>query len=112
MHTQDGLKWTLSVVLAASLLSATSAGAAGATLSLVQDGTAVYTVVVPDGKDEVAMSAATMLASTVEKASGTKLAIVRETEAPAGPKVFIGKTRTAEKAGLNVAAMKGIACVL
>jgi hypothetical protein len=37
---------------------------------------------------------------------------VRETESPPGPKVFIGKTRAAEKAGLNLAAMKGIACVL
>ena len=112
MKTQHGLKRTLPVILAAFLLSATSAGAAGATLSLVQDGKAVYAVVVPDGKDAVAMSAAAMLAETVEKASGARLAIVREAEAPAGPKVFIGKTRAAEKAGLNVAAMKGIACVL
>ena len=53
MQTQDGLKWTLSVILAASLLSATSAGTAGAALSLVQDGKAIYTVVVPDGQDAV-----------------------------------------------------------
>jgi len=37
---------------------------------------------------------------------------VEETQAPAGPKVFIGKTRAAEKTGLNVPAMKGLACVL
>ena len=112
MKTQHGLKWTLSVIVAVSLLSAPTVRAAGATLSLVQDGKAVYTVVVPDGKGAVAMSAATMLADTLEKASGARLAIVEETQAPAGPKVFIGKTRAAEKAGLNVTAMKGLACVL
>jgi hypothetical protein len=112
MRTQHGLKWTLSAIVAVSLLSAPTVLAAGATLDLVQDGKAVYTVVVPDGKGAVAMSAATMLADTLEKASGARLAIVEETGAPAGPKVFIGKTRAAEKAGLNVAAMKGIACVL
>ncbi len=58
------------------------------------------------------MSAATMLADKVEKATGARLAIVEETQAPGGPKVFIGKTRAAEKAGLNVAAMKGLSCVL
>ena len=43
-------------------------------------------MVVPDGKDTVAMSAATMLANTVEKASGARLAVVEEANAPAGPK--------------------------
>ena len=70
METQNGLKWTLPVIVAVSLLGTPTVRAAGATLSLVQDGKAVYTVVVPDGKDAVAMSAATMLADTVEKASG------------------------------------------
>ena len=37
--------------------------AAGATLSLVQDGKPVYAVVVPDGNDAVTLSAATVLAS-------------------------------------------------
>ena len=112
MKTQHGMKWTLAVIVAVSLLGAPAVCAGEMALNLVQDGKAVYTVVVPDGKDAVAMSAATMLADAVEKASGARLAIVREAEAPAGPKVFIGKTRAAEKAGLNVAAMKGIACVL
>ena len=53
-------------MVAVSLLSAPTVRAAGVTLSLVQDGKAVYTVVVPDGKDAVAMSAATMLADTVD----------------------------------------------
>ena len=112
MKTQCGLSWTLAVIVAVSLLQASSAWAAGATLNLVQDGKAAYTIVVPDGKDAVVMSAANMLADTVEKASGARLIIVQEAQAPAGPKVFIGKTHAAEKAGLKVSEMKGLACVL
>ena len=97
MKTQIGLKWTLPVIVVASLLSAPAVCAGETALNLVQDGKAVYTVVVPDGKDAVAMSAATMLADAVKKASGARLAIVEETKAPARPKVFIGKTRAAVK---------------
>ena len=67
MKTQHGLRWTLPVIVAASLLGTPTVRATGATLSLVQDGNPVYAVVVPDGDDAVAMSAATMLAGTVEK---------------------------------------------
>ena len=82
--------------MAVSLLSTPTICAAGATLRLVQDGKPIYAVAVPDGKEAVAMSAATMLADTVAKASGARLAIVRETEAPAGPKAFIGETLAAD----------------
>lgn len=111
MNTESSLaRVSWAVVAAIGLWWA--AVASGASLNLVQDGRAVYTIVIPDGKDTLAMSAATMLVKAVEKASGAKLAIVEETNAPAGPTVFIGKTRAAEKAGLNLAGMKGIACVL
>ena len=60
MEMQNGLIWTLPVVVAVSLLGVPDARAAEAALNLVQDGKAVYTVVVPDGKDTVARSAATM----------------------------------------------------
>ncbi|MHB0958884.1 MAG: hypothetical protein ACYC0X_14930 [Pirellulaceae bacterium] len=41
-------------------------------MSLVQDRKPVYAVVVPDGNDAVAMSAATMPVDTVEKAQPLK----------------------------------------
>jgi hypothetical protein len=50
MKTQLGLKWTLPVIVAVSLLSAPTLWIGGATLNLVQDGKAVYAVVVPDGQ--------------------------------------------------------------
>jgi hypothetical protein len=110
MKSQDNRKWTLSVIAVFYFLSTPAIRGAGPTLSLVQDGKAVNTVVVPDGKGALALSAARMLADTLEKASGARLTIVREAEAPAGPKVFLGKTPAALQRRLRpcpVTASKG-----
>jgi hypothetical protein len=69
-------------------------------LRLVADGKPVFSIVVPNGADAFAQKAAALLASTVRKASGAELAVVEEKNAPAGPKVYIGRTRAAEKAGV------------
>jgi outer membrane protein assembly factor BamB len=58
MQAQHGLRWTLPVVVAATLLGTPTVRAVGATLSLVQDGKPVYAVVVPDGNDAVMTSSA------------------------------------------------------
>ncbi|MBI4027927.1 MAG: DUF4838 domain-containing protein [Verrucomicrobia bacterium] len=81
-------------------------------LKLVDEGKPVFTIVVPDGKDPLAMSAANALASAVELASGAKLPIVEENQATDGPNVFIGMTRAAEKAGLRLKELSGLSCVL
>jgi len=94
------------------LAAAGDAALAQDTLALVRGGKPVYTIVVPDGRDRFSMAAATMLGSAVERASGARLKIVEETRAPAGPKVFIGLTRAAEKAGLNLKQLTGLTCVL
>jgi hypothetical protein len=95
MKTQHRLRWTLPVIVAASLLGTPTVRAAGATLSLVQDGKPVYAVVVPDGNDAVAMSAATMLADTVEKASGA----VHHRGGNAGPRFLSAKRARQSRPG-------------
>jgi len=81
-------------------------------LNLVEDGKPGYTIVVPDGRPKLAMEAANLLARIVRRASDARMGIVEERAAPAGPKVFIGMTRAAEKAGLALKQLKGQSCVL
>jgi hypothetical protein len=103
---------SLLAVLAFAACLATSALAQEPTLKLVDDGKAVFTLVVPDGKDRFSMMAAAMLAEAAEKCSGAKMPIVEEKDEPAGPKVYVGLTRAAEKAGLKLKDLRGLACVL
>ena len=102
----------LCVLVLAVFVFASTLAAADAQLKLVDDGKPVYTIVVPDGRDRFAMMAANMLNDAMRKCSGASLRIVEEKAAPAGPKVFIGLTRAAEKAGLNLKEMTGTSCVL
>jgi len=81
-------------------------------ISLVRDGKATATVVVPDENNALAKSAANFLVSTLEKSTGVRLPIVEEAKAPAGTKVFIGATKAAQKIGLDVDKLSGLSCVL
>ena len=67
MRTRHNTAWML--VLAGAFSTLQGSAARAASLNLVQDGKAVYTIVVPDRGEALPMSAATMLAEKVEKAS-------------------------------------------
>ena len=99
-------------ILTALLILAAGSCLAAEQLDLVENGEPVYAVVVPDGKPQLAMEAARVFVRIVQRASDAKLPILEETAAPAGPKVFIGLTQAAEKAGLGIDKLKGQSCVL
>ena len=70
-----------------------------------------HTLVIPDGRPGFALGAADLLARMFERASGKRLRIVEEWEAPQGPKIFLGRTQAAEKAGVDFG-QQGLWCVL
>ncbi len=77
--------------------------ATGSALTLVDNGKPAAVLVVPDEKLLVPQYAALEFQHHVKKAGGAVLPIVSETEAAAlpGGKVYFGKTRALEKAGLG-----------
>jgi hypothetical protein len=78
-----------------------------AQVALVQDGEAQAVIVLPTAPTEVARYAAEELAYHVQKATGAELQIVADDAIPAQPagRVFIGATRAARDAGIDVAAL-------
>ncbi len=101
----------------AALTAALAVGLAGARaeVTLVQSGRARAIVVVADNATAVARYAAEELVSHVERASGAKLAIVREAELPSeatAARVFIGDTKAARAAGIAAAQLAPEASVL
>lgn len=98
----------LGLLLAAASFQARAQG----TIDLIRDGKPAATVVIPDDRNPLALSAAAFLVDTLAAASGARLPVVPESAAPAGTRVYVGLTKASEKAGLAVAGMKGLACVL
>lgn len=83
----------------------TAAGPAAA-MDLVRDGQPAATLVIPDEPLPVVTYAAGELTHHVRRASGAELAVVPEAAAPAeGPRVFLGATKAAAEAGLDLAAL-------
>ena len=101
--------YLLAVVVTTTLACASQAQEV---LYLVRDEKPTATVVVPDDRNPLAMSAAEFMVSTLEKSTGVRLQIVGEAKAPAGTKVFIGATVAAARAGLGVDRLKGLSCIL
>ncbi len=66
-------------------------------LILVEEGLAKATIVVPDKASKTVDASAEELARYLEKISGTKLSIVAESKAPAGPRLDVGRTRNASR---------------
>ncbi len=100
------------LALATLLLAISGSCVAAESLDLVKVGTAAYVIVVPDGRPQLAMDAANLLARIVDQASGARLQIVEEGTALEGPKVFIGMTKAAENAGLALENLQGQSCVM
>ncbi|MBP8955151.1 MAG: hypothetical protein KBI47_22365 [Armatimonadetes bacterium] len=100
----------LSPVLLAStaaLLSGIGAAVA-ADLVLVDGGTARSVVVTADKPSPLATYAAGELVAHVEKATGERLEVVGESDAPAGAtRVYIGDTQAARRAGLDPDGLPG-----
>ncbi|OIO97272.1 MAG: hypothetical protein AUJ96_23415 [Armatimonadetes bacterium CG2_30_66_41] len=75
-------------------------------LDLVRNGTATTTIVVPDKPLPVAAFAAEELQYHLERATGARLAIAKESAAEAaGAHLFVGACRAAAKAGLDTDAL-------
>ena len=71
-------------------------------VTLVKDGKASAVIVISDNAGDVAKNAANILSEHLKKISGAEIPIVKESDAPAGTKIFVGATAAAAKAGLGV----------
>ncbi len=70
-------------------------------------------IVIPDDAQEITVYAAEEFAAHVEKATGTRPATVKESEAPAeGVRVYLGPTKAAAEAGIDVDSLPPEAFVL
>ncbi len=88
-------------VTVATLLLALLAGSSQA-VTIVEQGRAQVTLVVPDDAIPAERTAARELATYLERSTGTGFRIVSETELePGSPAVYLGATRFAEGAGLG-----------
>ena len=77
-----------------------------AAMDLVRDGKATATVVVPDKALPVVMFAAGELVYHVERATGAKLPIAKESERPRdGVRVFVGGCQATAEAGIGIAGL-------
>ena len=71
-------------------------------LTLVEDGKAVSTIVIPANSEWwTVQAAATYVQEYVAKATGAELKIVNEDEAPEGALISVGHTKLAEEAGIR-----------
>lgn len=71
------------------------------------------TIVLPDDSSKLVEYAALELMNHVAKATGRNLALVKESQAPAtGSRIFLGPTRAAAAAGIDVSALPSEAVVL
>lgn len=90
------------------LFALLSAAQSAAAFPLVRDGEPAAAIVIPGAAHPIATYAAEEFALHVEKASGARLPILVESDAVVeGPAVYIGATRAAANAGLDVAALPG-----
>lgn len=81
---------------------------------LVEDGASAYRIVVPDDADQERIArAATLLQTTIARATGVTLPVVRESALAAGePALYLGKSQAARRAGLPVDEVHGWSCLV
>jgi len=79
----------------------------GAEVAIVRDAQPVPVVVTPDEPNAVVRYAAQELVDHLERATGVRLAVVREGALPANPRarIFLGDTRAARGAGIVPASL-------
>ncbi len=100
------------LVVTAATLAVACHGSGGVTL--VREAAPAAVVVLGDDPSPVAVYAAEELITHVEAASGVRLPLVSESDAPsdAGGRVFIGATRAASTLGLDTGALENDAFIL
>ena len=100
---------TKRIVLALLLLAATRSGRSEE-LSVIADGRSDYVIAISEQSADPAKisEAAELLQSCLARATGVRLPVVTESEAPEGqPALYLGKTEAAEAAGLPVDEVTG-----
>ncbi len=101
MRTCDALTF-LMLFLPCVMPAFGAAGEGKTSLSIVRDGQATATIVLPANPVPEEESAAKELTTYVEKMSGARLPIVREGAQVAGVKVCVGRTKFVDGLGLNL----------
>ena len=94
------------------LLCAMLAGPARADVPLVRNGTATAAIVIPEKPTPVVRYAAEELAAHVEKATGAKLPILCDCDAPPERAIYLGDTHAARDAGVKTPELAPETCVL
>ncbi len=84
-----------------ALVALLASPALRAAVTLVREGRAVATVVTPDAPSAVVRYAAQELVAHIERATGAKLAVVTEREAPSTPRIYLGDTNAARDRGIE-----------
>jgi len=98
--------------MAASAILAGLVCAPAWALEIVKDGRPQAAIVIPQDAAIYRKWAAGWLQEYVEKATGAKLEIVSETEAPAGTLISVGHTKLSEEAGIRTDDLKWDGCKL
>lgn len=113
MNTGYFKKILLLTVLSIIALATNSFADTSKKLEIVSNGKSSYNIVIPDTVDKrMIMTAADLLQSIIEKSSGTKLSIVKESEHEANkPGLYLGKSTAAGKAGITLDKLTGWSCV-
>src|SRR3990172_5101577 len=110
------VRWRLPVFLmllgVRASASASASGESGSTLLLVKQGQPNCTVVVPKDAGIWTTKASEWLVDYIHQASGAKLTIVSEDQAPSGTLISVGNTKLAEKAGIDISDLKWDGCKL
>jgi hypothetical protein len=90
------------------------ARSAEAAFSIVEDGAARAIVVIPEDAQAIAAYAAEELVFHIQRATGVALGVVEESAIPQAParRIFLGSTKHAEEAGIDVSALAQEAFVL
>ena len=103
------LAWCLSALLLIGLPGCTRSQKT----VLIENGKSSYSIVIPDdgeGKDRIA-EAAVFFQQSLEIATGARLPVIKESEAGAGPAVFLGLTKAFKETGLPREKVSGWNCV-
>src|SRR3990172_4104261 len=102
MRSMVSWRPTVFLTMLGVCVSASAFGESGSTLLLVKQGQPNCTVVVPKDPDIWTAKASEWLVEYIDKASGAKLSVVSEDEAPTGTLISVGHTKLAEKAGIDI----------
>src|SRR5437762_219541 len=78
--------------------------------TLVRDGEAAATIVIPAGADDWTRRAAGWLQDYLQKSSGVRLKIANENESASGLRISVGHTKLAAEAGIEAGDWKWDTC--